>query len=199
VVPLRERQRAQTKELIIKALVDALVDGDLERATHDALAKAVGVSRMTVYRYFPDRDALLQAMWKHGTAQAGPRVKFPENEAELLSTLRDVYEGFDQIAPLATLIRSTPQGRAVRLSEKKRRQDTYRTACADLVKDLPEADQRLATAVLQFLHTSAWLEMRDHWDMTGAEMAKACAWALRTLMRDLRTRNGRALGEADEV
>lgn len=60
-------------------------------------------------------------------------------------------------------------------------------------KDLPPRDRKLATAILQVLHTTPWLEMRDHWGLSGAEMARATAWAMRTLLRDLRSRKGRPL------
>lgn len=195
-IPLRERHKAQTRELILDAMIDALSSGDPQRATHEGLAAAAGVSRMTVYRYFPDREALMQAVWGRVTARAGPRVTFPETEHDLTTNLKNVYEGFDRIAPIATMIRSTPQGRAVRLSQKERRQRMYTAAAANLVKDLSDRDRKLATAVLQFLHTTAWLEMRDHWDFTGAETAEACGWAMRTLVNDLRTRGSKPLDES---
>ena len=52
---LRERQKAQTHELIVDALVEALAAGELDKATHDAFGKRTGVSRQTIYRHFPDR------------------------------------------------------------------------------------------------------------------------------------------------
>ena|ERR1700761_1174572 len=112
-----------------------------------------------------------------------------------LSTLHDIYTGFDKIAPLATLVRSTPQGRAIRLASNRRRVESYRAATADAVKNLPPEDRTLATAMLQVLHTTPWLEMRDHWKLSGAQIARTTGWAIRTLLKDLRARGGKPLDE----
>jgi hypothetical protein len=90
-------------------------------------------------------------------------------------------------------MRTTPQGRAIRLADRDRRRAHYTAAAADVVKDLPEHDRKLATAMLQFLHTSAWLEMHDQWGLTGEEMARSVGWAMKTLIKDLRARKGRPL------
>jgi AcrR family transcriptional regulator len=187
--------RADAKENARSRMVDALIALIAEGSdiNHDRVAERAGIGRRTVYRYFPDRESLMQSVWERVTGLAGPSVTFPRSEEEMLSSLPAIYEGFDRIAPLATVIRSTPQGRAVRMSERKRRTESYRAAAADATQDLNEEDQLLATAMLQVLHTTPWLEMRDHWGLTGAQMAKACGWAMRTLLADLRARKGRPL------
>ncbi|CAN5320084.1 TetR/AcrR family transcriptional regulator [soil metagenome] len=173
--------------------MELLTDGD--EVNHDRVAERAGVARRTVYRYFPDQSALMQSLWASVTAMAGPTVTFPSSEETMLASLPDIYRGFDAIAPVATVIRSTPQGRQVRLAEKARRQESYSDATADAVKALPAEDQLLATAMLQVLHTTPWLEMRDSWDLDGDQIATACGWAMRVLLKDLRARAGRPLAE----
>jgi AcrR family transcriptional regulator len=196
--PAETGVRAQKKDALRNRMIDELIalvaEGRLD-VSHDLIAERAGVGRRTVYRYFPDRDSLLQGAWDRVTSLAGPNVNFPKSEADLLGTLRDIYTGFDSIAPLATLVRSTPQGRAVRASQNKRRIESYTAATAEAVKDLPPEDQKLATAMLQVLHTTPWLEMRDHWGLDGEQIARATGWAIRTLLADLKVRGGRGLGE----
>lgn len=187
----RERKKAEQRTAMLDAVIAMLADG--REVTHDAVAAHVGAARRTVYRYFPDREALLGAATDRVRELAGPRVKFPGSEAELTDTLHDVYTGFDAIAPIATLVRSTPQGRAMRQANNEVRVASYSAATADAVKDLPPDDRRLATAMLQVLHTTPWLEMRDHWGLSGAEIARATGWAIRTLLADLRARGERPL------
>jgi hypothetical protein len=122
-------------------------------------------------------------------------VTLPQGEKDLTEALHAIHTGFDKIAPIVTLMRSTPQGRATRLAGNDARMAAYTSACADLVRDLSEADQRLAVATLQMLHTSPWLEMRDHWGLSGEEIATAIGWAMRALIEDLRRRHGRPLDE----
>lgn len=192
--PSRDAKKDEVRGRITDALIELLSEGVAD-LNHDVIAQRAGVGRRTVYRYFPDREALMQSAWDRVTALAGPEVTFPRSEAEMLGSLEPIYTGFDRIAPLATLVRSTPQGRAVRRSQNVRRVASYTAAAAEAVKALPPEDQRLATAVLQVLHTTPWLEMRDHWGLDGRQMAKALGWAMRTLINDLKARDGRPLDE----
>jgi AcrR family transcriptional regulator len=190
--------RAQKKDAmrtrITDMLIELLAEGRLD-INHDLIADRIGVGRRTVYRYFPDRQALLAGATDRVREMAGPRVTFPSSEEDLLDTLSDIYTGFDRIAPIATLMRSTPQGRAMRKAQNQRRVDAYTAVTADAVKDLSPEDQRLATAMLQVLHTTPWLEMRDHWDLSGDQIATATGWAIRTLLKDLRERGSRPIGD----
>lgn len=185
--------KESARERIDAALLALVAEGT--DINHDRVAERAGVGRRTVYRHYPDRDSLMQSVWEKVTALAGPAVTFPSGEGDLIGMLPHIFAGFDSIAPLATIIRGTPQGRAVRLSQRQRRVDAYTAAAADLVKDLPEEDRLLATAMLQVLHTTPWLEMRDQWGLTGDRIARACRWAMRTLMADLRERHGRPLDD----
>ena len=54
-----------------------------------------------------------------------------------------------------------------------------------------------ATAVLQLLCSGfAWREMRDQWDLTGDEIARASVWAVRALLADLKQRGAQPLDAA---
>ncbi|MFN3288094.1 MAG: TetR/AcrR family transcriptional regulator, partial [Sphingomonadaceae bacterium] len=95
-VSLRERQKAQTREAIIKAALEALSENRFERATHDVLAERVGCARRTVYRYFPDRDALMNAMWSYIIRDpSAAAYSLPTDEASLTETLVDFFEQMD--------------------------------------------------------------------------------------------------------
>lgn len=192
---LRERQKAQTRDLIVDGLVAALATGLAEELTHDALARRVGVSRQTVYRHFPDRESLMRALWE----RLNPRFAaqgLPTDEAALLSLLTPMFEAFDRDADLITIAQSTPQGRALRNAVRDKRAAAFLQATAGATSGLSAHDARLATAVIQLLHGGqAWMEMRQQWGLTGSEMAEACHWAIRTLLADLHARKGRPLGE----
>jgi AcrR family transcriptional regulator len=192
---LRERQKAQTRELIVDALVAALAVGQLEQATHDALAKRVGVSRQTVYRHFPDRQALMAGLWERLNPRFTARG-LPRTEDDLIELLAPMFTAFDRDADIITFAQSTPQGRAMRLAVRDKRSAAFREATAPATAGLGERDAVLATAVLQLLHGGqAWIEMRQQWDLSGEEMARACGWAIRALLADLHARRGRPLDE----
>lgn len=191
-VGARDRKKDEVRNRILDAWIDLMVDGGAD-LNHDAIAARAGIGRRTVYRYFPDREQLMEAAWTRVRELAGPHVVMPSSMGELIATLEPIYTGFDKIAPIATVVRSTPQGRALRLAPKARRIQSYTDACADVVKDLPAKDQLLATAIFQVLHTTPWLEMRDHWDLTGEEIARGMKWVIETLVEDLRRRGHQGL------
>jgi AcrR family transcriptional regulator len=193
---LRERQKAQTHELIVDAMVEAFARGDLEKITHDALAKRTGVSRQTVYRHFPDREALMQALWARTNGRM-IGVALPTTEAELTQKLPELFASFDNNADVITITQSTPQGRAFRMSVKDKRAKDFLTATGEATKGLSAEEARMATAIFQLMAGGhAWIEMRQQWGMTGEQMAVAVGWAMRTLLADLHARKGRSLAEA---
>lgn len=182
-----------TRNRICQATIELM--GETGAINHDAVAARAGVARRTVYRYFPDQPALLRGAREYVTALAGPKVVFPEREADLVGQLEDIHTGFDRITPTVIMLRSTPQGRSMRLADREERKARYTAAAAEAVKALPAHDQMLATAMLQFLHTSAWIEMHDQWGFTGEEIATSCRWAMKTLLKDLHERGGKPLDE----
>jgi AcrR family transcriptional regulator len=68
--PGRRRQRADARRSIA-AVLDASVAllGRQPDASMDQIATAAGVSRQTIYAHYPSRNALLQAVTRHITAE----------------------------------------------------------------------------------------------------------------------------------
>jgi AcrR family transcriptional regulator len=193
-------RRAAHREDVMRRIEDALLNfmarGETQRLNHDAVAEAAGVSRRTVYRYYPDREALLKALWARTTRAAGPGVGIPGNAEEVLGRLHEVYTGFDRNSDALMVSLTTPEGRAVRNSVKPERVAGWRAALAREVSALPQRQQDWALAAIQLLSTGlAWREMRDQWEMEGEEIAAACHWAISTLLKDLERRDGRPLTE----
>jgi AcrR family transcriptional regulator len=191
-VSRRAAKKQQAREQILDAFITLLIEGAPD-LSHDVVADRSGVARRTVYRYFPDRAALMDNALLRVRELAGPQVRYPDSAEELLDTLEPIYTGFDSIAPIATMLRTTPQGRQLRLAQNNQRIARYTRALSDAVKDLQPEDRKLATAMLQVLHTTPWLEMRDHWKLDGHQIARATGWAVRTLLKDLRERGPLAL------
>src|SRR5580693_1005104 len=81
---LRDRQREETREQILRAVGHQLEQGPLEDLSFAEIAKDAKVGERTVYRYFPTKEALLGAfcawMQSQAVAQAVPaRTKPPRS------------------------------------------------------------------------------------------------------------------------
>ena len=61
--PLRREQAEQTRSRIVGAALDLIVGGVAGLTMHE-VAKAAGVALRTVFRHFPTRDDLLDAVWQ---------------------------------------------------------------------------------------------------------------------------------------
>ena len=60
---LRERQREETREQILRAVGHQLETRSLEDLSFAEIASEAGVGERTVYRHFPTKEALLGAFW----------------------------------------------------------------------------------------------------------------------------------------
>lgn len=194
---LRERQKAATRDQIVDAAIDMIAAGEFDRATHDGLAERVGASRRTVYRYFPSRDALIEAVWERVNQNPrGAVFGLPTDVESVVATAGEWFEMAEANRKALTIGMTTPQGRGLRAQFRAERAAAWRTALAPLVEGLPEGERDLPLAVLQLLRSGfAWLEMHDQWNLGPDEMAKAVRWASRLLIADLEARGGRGLEE----
>ena len=72
-VPRQERAR-QKVELILEAAMRLLDKGGLPLLTTNAVAETAGVSIGTLYQYFPNKEAILDALADHEMAALSARV-----------------------------------------------------------------------------------------------------------------------------
>lgn len=183
-------QNDHTRARIEDALIELMAAG--EKLNHDGVARRAQVSRRTVYRYFPDQEALRAAMWKRLSPVGG----MPTSLEGLLTHLGEAFVNFDAKAAAMTVAMASPEGRAIRNVMKPDRVAAFRGIFAEATAGLPEPDRTWAIAAMQFMSTGfAWREMRDQWDMTGEQIGVATRWAVEVLLADLAKRGGKPLSE----
>jgi len=67
---LRDQQREETREQILRAVGRAIETGPIEDLSFADIAKDAGIGERTVYRYFPTKESLLGAFWAWMQTQA---------------------------------------------------------------------------------------------------------------------------------
>lgn len=192
--PLRERQMKETKEAIFRAATEQLADHGLAEFHIPELAEAAGVSVRTVYRYFPTKDALLESFAHWLDDQVGSPATTPAASLDdLLEGVETVYAGFDDNEGVIRSHWATPHGRGIREKGRIRRLAAVESAVKSALPNLSAKEQRQATAILSLLHSSrTWQAFKDDFGIDGKESGKVVAWALRTLVADLRRRDAEA-------
>ncbi|WP_109807580.1 TetR/AcrR family transcriptional regulator [Sphingosinithalassobacter portus] len=187
-------QRTSHNKATGERIEDALLALTAEAAVinHDAVAERAGVSRRTVYRYFPDQDALRAAIWRRMSPPGG----MPTTLDALLDGMAERFRKFDQHEAAMTVMMASAEGRAARNLMKPDRIAAFRGMLSEATAYLPEPDRRWAIAAIQLIGSGfAWREMRDQWDMKGDDIAVAARWAIETLLADLARRGSRPLSD----
>lgn len=191
---LRERQHTATRNLILDALVDQLAETGAFDYSAFELARRANVSVRTIYRHFPDRDALLAAMSTRVNERIG-LYNMPTNAHELPDAARVLFRKFDENPQLILAQITTNAGAQVRSHGRKDRIARTRMAVDQIGPDLDPETRNARTAVLAcLLSANVWQRMRQEFAMTGAQSGDALAWALEVLLAGIAHENKRKKG-----
>jgi AcrR family transcriptional regulator len=105
----RAEQVDQTRQRIVEATVELHGSVGPASTTIAAIAEAAGVTRLTVYRHFPDEDALFAACSAHWIARQqlpdpGAWSQISDPAARLRAGLADLYRFFRAGAGMLTCL-----------------------------------------------------------------------------------------------
>jgi AcrR family transcriptional regulator len=186
---LRERQAAVIREAILDALAGQLERADPDDVALPQVAADAGISLRTLYRYFPTREAMFDAVGDHVVARMGlPRQ----------------IDGADDIAPVflesarrgaqsPQLVRAmlwTRLGRRARSGHRRRRVEAITGALAEVTSHLPAAAARRRTGALVYLASlPAWITVSEECGLSAEDAQLGIAWAITTLVAELRREN----------
>lgn len=184
---LRQAQTGLTRDRILQAAGEILADeGAADAITFKRVAARAGMTEMTVYRHFPNREALLRGVWEQINSRMGPGIGMPHSAAELRGQHRALFAGFDRVAPTIVASLTTPQGREMRASLNHERHTAFGQIVDEIAPGLATAERRRAAGLLQLLHSAyAWDSLREQWGMDGEEAGAATLWLIDLLLNHL--------------
>ena len=186
--PLRAEQMDRTREKLLAAGTALVADEGGDDLSVRRVAAQAGVSVPTAYRYFPDRDSLLAAL---GPFIAGQVVNpiLPSRTTELPASVRVLFAGFEANDRLVRAQLDSKVGRAIRDKARKGRDAQVLAIVKESFPKAPAATQRRMAALLRaFLNLRTWVMLKEDWSMSGAEAGEVVAWAMSTLLTELRRR-----------
>ena len=176
---------AQTRERILtagSALAHKARKWDWRHLTIGAIARQAGVSERTIYRHFPTERELHEALMRRLEQEAG--VSY---EALALGNMTDMTAKlFASLPSFAAAPTIGPRHTAFATSDVRRRESLLR-AIAELTKDWPAADRRMAAAALDVLWTPLSYErLTGNWEFSAADATRVVTWAIEVVVEAIR-------------
>ncbi len=188
--PLRARLDETTRGLIIDALVAQLNEQGAFDFSYFELARRAGVSVRTIYRHFPARQDLFDALSRRVNTSVG--FEYPRSRDGLVAVVRALFPIFDQNAALLSAQMQVGLGK-VRARGRSKRVGVMQEVIALAVPHLAQDRHRAAAGVLTCLLSAAtWQRLREEIGLEGAQSGEIVAWAVDTLWRALEIEDERA-------
>jgi AcrR family transcriptional regulator len=179
-------QTGSTRERILGALAEVVLEGGLSDFSVQGVADRCGISHRTVYRHFPTRESMLDGLveqMEDAMAAAGGAAKV-ETVDDLPRAVTRNFAMFTDHEALANAAVRFSVGTATENRDRRRRTDAVSAAVAQL--GLADGDARLATGVLRHLSSSrTWLLLREA-GLDAVDTTTAAAWAIEVLVAAIR-------------
>lgn len=183
---LRAEHTALTRERLMQAAIDVIVDGGADELSLREVARAAGVSAPTAYRHFATKEALLDAM----VAFIDQRMLIPakiDSIEDFIGALPTIHQSF---ADNRRFMRAYLRARAaadLRLAGRKNRARRVGNAVNRSLPKLSETEQRALAPLLQvFSSSSVWELWSEQWGLEGERAGQVAAWAVKALYAELR-------------
>lgn len=191
--PLRERQAAATRSAILHAAAELILSDGLADFSMREVAAHADVSERTVYYHFPNRQALLDGLaeWVDDQLRERSLQADPRDIEDMPGRIAAIFAAFDDLGAPARAMARLSAARGMRSAAYRERTAAFRDRFADVLDPLPDgqADRRFAL-IRHIVSSTTWLTLRDEFELDGQETADAIAWALETLLDDLRGASG---------
>lgn len=94
----RERQKADRRERILQAALELIGERGFQAATYDLIARRAGVSRGTVFNYFPYKESILTAYLAEELGELSERVAERRRERPDWSATDELRYLFSELA-----------------------------------------------------------------------------------------------------
>jgi len=182
---LRDRQAAATREQILDVAFEMLTRHPNDPFSHEAIAEKAGMGARTVYRYFPGRAELLQALWERLRGATG--IRFPASEEEVVPFIRGMFQQFEDHQGLVRAVINSPISMEVRKTGAIRGRADLTKSLSKALSGLPPRRQTQVIAVFLTLYSgNFWQTLRDRGGLSGPDAQEAAAWALEALLKAAR-------------
>jgi len=192
---LRERLDQTTRDVIVDATIEQLVELGAFDFSYYALARRAGVSVRTIYRHFPTRQDLIDALSRR--LNQAVAIDYSHDREGILQITRTVFGVYDQHANAFVAQLEAGQGRVRSRGRSKRVLLMQSILAKDLPTLPPERLAAVAGLMICLFSPAIWRRLRDDVGIDGPRGGELVAWAIDTLWKSLvaeddKARRGRA-------
>ncbi len=179
---VREAHRQVTRQRILDAVIDLVSEGRADDLVVPEVSRRSGVSLATIYRYFPTKDALLDAAAEEPSRRAAG-VPVGDEIGDPSQFLRTMWRSFVDNLPLVRRQATSEAGREMR----NRRYAASRAGLADQlarggIDPKTAAGRRVVRLSLLLTSSLAFLDLHDRQGLGPDEAADDVEWAVAALV-----------------
>lgn len=185
----------RSRGLIMNALADVVAEHGVSGFSVQSVADRAGVAHRTVYRHYESRDGLLDgfARWLDEQLVAAGGVSFVDDADAMPAAAETTFRLFDHLSRLVEALVIVSLGTRVRVDRRDERTEEFRRtlAAGGALGRLAEDDADAVVALIRTLASSnTWFQFRHQHGIDGDRAGRTVAWALRTLIAELRAGGG---------
>lgn len=184
---LRERQKEMTRDLILEAVCDYILEGKILSFSVQDVADRAGISYGTVYKHFPNREVMLESLYNWGFSSNGPKEIYPTNFDELLNQKKsyrkankremDILIAINRALPALNIL---PQNMIKRDTNARNIiEEEFASLGADFIKN--------ASAILVMINSfQSHTTLITRYGLTRQEAAAASDWMTEVIVKELK-------------
>jgi AcrR family transcriptional regulator len=182
--PLRAAHAAETRRRILEAVNQLLAEEHPAAISIPLVARRSNISPATIYRYFANKEALLDAA--AASVDSSTRTWLSDDAVvpgqNLGEFLTRMWSELAENLPTLRASQVTPLGRELRSRRSERRhQDAVRGLTEAGVNTDTESGRRLVRIVLVLTSSTVFLEQVDRLGLSPPEGASDVVWAIEAL------------------
>ncbi len=184
---LRDRQKEMTRDLILEAVCDFILEGKILSFSVQDVADRAGISYGTVYKHFPNREMMLESLYNWGFSSKRPKETYPTNLDELLSQKAsyrkankremDIFIAINRVLPALNIL---PENMVKRdTNSRKIIEEEFASLGADFIKN--------ASAILVMMNSfQSHTTLMTRFGLTRQEAAAAADWMTEVVVEELK-------------
>lgn len=185
-----------TREAILEATADQVVErGPLDFSIPD-IAKRAGVSHRTVYNYFADRQALLREFTEWLSAQFASKGGYNSISAleQMPDAIRVNFRLFGEMGDLYRAFAKVDSSENdIYREDRKRRTEMFLTLAREEFTHLSDERVVQVMMLLRSMGSSRfWYSLTVERGLTSDEAGDVAAWAIKSLLETVKAENGEA-------